>query len=73
MFFCVVSQDHNDEPDCNLASRDSGVPGSFSEEVSHLSIRMNKQTFNGVFLTFLHCAAWNKLLRGEQVGKFSLW
>ena len=61
MCFDGVSQDHIDEPDCNLASRDSGVPATFSEEVSHLSIRMNKQTSNGVFLTFLHCAAWNTL------------
>lgn len=27
-----IDQDHSDEPDCNLASRDSGVPGTFSEE-----------------------------------------
>jgi len=27
-----IDQDHSDEPDCNLASRDSGVPATFSEE-----------------------------------------
>jgi hypothetical protein len=59
--FGGVSQDHCDEPDCNLASRDSDGAGTFSEEVSHLSVRMNKQIFDGVFLTFLHCAAWYKL------------
>jgi hypothetical protein len=45
VYFGVVSQDCSDEPDCNLSSRNSGGPGTFSEEVSHLSIRLNKQTF----------------------------
>jgi hypothetical protein len=48
----VVSEDGSDEPDCNLASRDSDAPGTFSEEVSHLSIGMNMQTFDGICLTF---------------------
>jgi len=53
VYFGSVSQDGSNEPDCNLASRDSDVPGTFSEEVSHLSIsiRLNKQTFDAIFLT----------------------
>jgi hypothetical protein len=46
-----LSQDDSAEPDCNLASRDSDVPGTFSEEVSHLSIRMNLQSFDSIYLT----------------------
>jgi RIO kinase 2 len=52
VYFGCLSQDGSDVPDCNLASRDSDAPGTFSEEVSHLSIRLNKQTFDGIFLHF---------------------
>ena len=66
MYFYVVSQDHSDEPDCNLASRDSGVPATFSEEVSHLSIRMNKQTFIVFFCLHFFTVQHGKSCSGEN-------
>jgi len=66
MCFDGVSQDHIDEPDCNLASRDSGVPATFSEEVSHLSIRMNKQTFIVFFCLHFFTVQHGKSCSGEN-------